>query len=155
MFACHESGPGSIPGCSRLQILLGLLTLAMLNKLRCHIHFQFSANQITWSRLLIQIQLLNDKQCWSRSVGFFRSQLIWIYTVCKGKVYPAQQWNWYSRETLTFSRETTLIKLFLLPSEKGVYSKRKEFAPPDTNINKYTPTAQCNSNTDTIWNGCI
>ena len=23
----------------------------------------------------------------SRSVGFFRSQLIWIYTVCKGRVY--------------------------------------------------------------------
>ena len=22
------------------------------------------------------------KQCWSRSVGFWRSQLIWIYTVC-------------------------------------------------------------------------
>ena len=28
-----------------------------------------------------------SKQCRSRSVGFFRSQLIWIYTVCKGKVY--------------------------------------------------------------------
>ena len=27
--------------------------------------------------------ILNDKQCKSRSVGFFRSQLIWIYTVCK------------------------------------------------------------------------
>ena len=30
----------------------------------------------------------NDKQCRSRSVDFFRSQLIWIYTVCKGRVYP-------------------------------------------------------------------
>ena len=29
------------------------LTLVMLNKLRCHTHFQFSANQINWSRLLI------------------------------------------------------------------------------------------------------
>ena len=28
----------------------------MLNKLRCHAHFHFSASQITWSRLLIQIQ---------------------------------------------------------------------------------------------------
>ena len=46
-----------------------------------------SPNQITWSRLLIQIHILNDKQCRSRSVGFFRSQLIWIYTVCKGRVY--------------------------------------------------------------------
>ena len=32
--------------------------------------------------------MLNGKQCRSRSVGFFRSQLIWIYTVCKGRVYP-------------------------------------------------------------------
>ena len=60
----------------------------MLNKLRYHTHFQFSANQITWSRLLIQIHILNGKQCRSRSVGFFRSQLIWIYTVCKGRTYP-------------------------------------------------------------------
>ena len=32
--------------------------------------------------------ILNSKQCRSRSVGFFRSQLIWICTVCKSKVYP-------------------------------------------------------------------
>ena len=63
-------------------------TLVMLNKLRCLAHFLFSANQIAWSKLLIQIQILNSKQCRSRSVGFFRSQLIWIYTVCKGRVYP-------------------------------------------------------------------
>ena len=62
-------------------------TLVMLNKLRCHAHFQFSANQITWSRLLIKIHVLNGIQNRSRSVGFFRSQLIWIYTVCKGLVY--------------------------------------------------------------------
>ena len=30
----------------------------------------------------------NGKQCRSRSVGFFRSQLIWIYTVCKRRTYP-------------------------------------------------------------------
>ena len=64
------------------------LTLAMLNKLRCHTQFWFSANQITWSNLLIQIHIVNDKQGRSRSVGFFRSQLIWIYTVCKERVYP-------------------------------------------------------------------
>ena len=46
------------------------------------------ANWIAWSRLLIQIHILNDKQCRSRSVGFFRSQLIWIYTVCEGRTYP-------------------------------------------------------------------
>ena len=64
------------------------LTLVLLNKLRCHAYFQFSANQITWSSFLIQIHILNGKQCRSRSVGFFRSQLIWIYTVCKGRAYP-------------------------------------------------------------------
>ena len=31
---------------------------------------------------MIKIYILNGKQCRSRSVGFFRSQLIWIYTVC-------------------------------------------------------------------------
>ena len=41
----------------------------MLNKLRCHTHFLFSAIQITWCRLLIQIHILNDKQCRSKSVG--------------------------------------------------------------------------------------
>ena len=66
-----------------------ILTLVMLNKLGCHAHFYFSANQITWSWLLIQIQISNGKQCRSRSVGFFRSQLIWIYTVCKGRAYLA------------------------------------------------------------------
>ena len=60
----------------------------MLNKLWCHNHLLFSANQITRSRLLIQIYILNNKQCRSRSVGFFRRQLIWIFTVCKGRAYP-------------------------------------------------------------------
>ena len=64
-----------------------MLTLVLLNKLRCHAYFQFSANQITWSSLLIQIHILNGKHCRSRSVGFFRSQLICIYTVCKDRVY--------------------------------------------------------------------
>ena len=65
-----------------------ILNLVMLNKLKCFAHFWFSANQIIWSRLLIPIHSLNDKQCRSRSVGFSRSQLIWIYTVYKGRVYP-------------------------------------------------------------------
>ena len=63
-------------------------TLVMLNKLRCQAHFSFPTNQFTWSGLLVQIQILNGKQWRSRSVGFFRSQLIWIYTVCKDRVYP-------------------------------------------------------------------
>ena len=57
-----------------------LLTLVMLNQLRCRAYLQFSANQITWSRLLIQIHVQNDKQ--------WRSQIIWIYTVCKDRVNP-------------------------------------------------------------------
>ena len=60
----------------------------MLNKLRCHTHFWFSANQITWYRLLIKIHILNYKQCRSRSDGFFRNQLFWIYTDYIGRVYP-------------------------------------------------------------------
>ena len=32
-------------------------------------------------------KVLNGKQCRPRSVGIFRSQQIWIYTVCKGRVY--------------------------------------------------------------------
>ena len=35
---------------------------------RCHTHFQFSANQTSWSRFLIQIHILNAKQCRSRSI---------------------------------------------------------------------------------------
>ena len=34
----------------------------MLNKLSSQAHFQFSANQITWSGLLIQIHILDDDQ---------------------------------------------------------------------------------------------
>ena len=65
-----------------------ILTLAILNELRCHPHFWVLANQIAWAGLLLLIQILDGKQCRSRSVGFFRSQLIWIYTVCKGRIYP-------------------------------------------------------------------
>ena len=64
-----------------------VLTHVMLNKLWCHAHFCLSANQVTWFRLLIQIHILNDKQYRSTSFGFLRSQLIWIYTVCKGREY--------------------------------------------------------------------
>ena len=49
------------------------LTLVMLNKLRCHAHSKFSANQITWSRFFIWINIRNDKQCRSRSVGFLEA----------------------------------------------------------------------------------
>ena len=52
-----------------------MLTIVMLSKLRCHAHFLFSATQITWSRLLTQIHILNDKQCrWFGSRGHPRGR---------------------------------------------------------------------------------
>ena len=99
LFVCHANLDQSklqIRGISRYSKILllrplenqttPLITLAWLNKLRCHTHFKLSANQIAWSRLMIQMYILNGKQCRSRSVGFWRSQLIWIYTICKGRV---------------------------------------------------------------------
>ena len=44
-------------------------------ELRCHTHFWLPANQIIWSRFLIQIHKFYGKQCR-------------ICTVCKGRVYP-------------------------------------------------------------------
>ena len=32
------------------------------------------------------------------SVGFFRSQLVWIYTVCKDRVYPGSSGQWLRTE---------------------------------------------------------
>ena len=90
---------------------LTILTLVLLNKLRCHAHFNFSANENTCSKLLIQIQILNDKQCRSRSVGFFRSQLIWIYTVCKGRVYPGSAGQGL---TLKVNEEATGMNCFVV-----------------------------------------
>ena len=55
--------------CIGMSLVTDALTLVMLNKLRCHYHFQLSANQIVWSRLLKQNHILNDKQCRSRSVA--------------------------------------------------------------------------------------
>ena len=55
--------------CHGYIMMYPILTLALLNKLRKH-PLWFLANQITWSRLLIQIYILNDKQCRSRSVAF-------------------------------------------------------------------------------------
>ena len=70
---------------------LNMLTLILLNSLISHTHFWLSANQITSYNVFIQIHKLNDKQCRSWSDGFFRSHLIWIYTVCKGRGSREQQ----------------------------------------------------------------
>ena len=50
---------------------------------------------------------LNDKQCRSRSVGFFRSQLIWIYTVFKGWIYPGS-----ARQGLRVNSPIHLIHIY-------------------------------------------
>ena len=78
--------------------------LFMLNKLRCHAHFFLSANQIAWSRLLIQIHTLNGKQCRSRLVGFWRSQLIWIYTLLQ-----SQDISRFSRTKVNISYSPQII----------------------------------------------
>ena len=75
------------------------LTLVLLNKLRCRTHFYFSANQITWSRLLIQIHILNGKQsrsrCWLLH-GFRRSgEGIWLST-SEGHLVGAEKTVWRS-----------------------------------------------------------
>ena len=50
-------------------------------------HLNFSQSDYL-IRIVAIIHIHNGKQCRSRSVGFFRSQLIWICTVCKCRVYP-------------------------------------------------------------------
>ena len=67
------------------------LTLILLNNLINYIHFWLSANQIISYNVFVQIHKLNDKQCRSWSDGFFRSHLIWIYFVCKGRGCREQQ----------------------------------------------------------------
>ena len=59
------------------------LTFTMLNKLICHAHFYFSANQITLSRLLIQIQIFNDSADPDQELNNLALQM----DVCKGRAY--------------------------------------------------------------------
>ena len=53
-----------------------LLTIFFLFQMLPHIYIHFDINLVP-----------NGKQCRCRSVGFFRSLLIWIYTVCEGRAY--------------------------------------------------------------------
>ena len=65
-----------------------LLTLTLIKPLSCWIKMPCPLLIFIQSDYLIQVvdtDSHNDKQCRSRSVGFFRSQLIWIYSICKGK----------------------------------------------------------------------
>ena len=62
-----------------------------------------------------------SKQCRSRSVGFWRSQLIWIYTICKGRAYPGSarlglQTQWHSCNLIWYYQICTA---FLTPPQKN------------------------------------
>ena len=98
-----------------LKILLWsvYLILVMLNKSKWHAHFKFSAIQFTWSKLLIKIHILHDRQCRSRSVGFCRSQLIWIYTVCKGRAYPGSSGPGLRCSSANHSKVIPLLHFFV------------------------------------------
>ena len=91
---------------------------------------------ITWSRLLIHILILNDKQCRSKSVGFFRSQLIetvqiqiswllqkptdwrsqliWSYTVCKDRIHPGSAGQGLTFTTLRANSADNKLMIFFL-----------------------------------------
>ena len=86
---------------------LDVLILAMLNKDAT----AATTNQITWSRLLIQIHILNDKQSRSRSICFWQSQLIWIYTFCKSRTYQSSAGpglKWYHITIMRWSSSDNL-----------------------------------------------
>ena len=57
------------------------LTLVMLNKDATPTS-NFQPIRLLDPGFLIEIHIFNDKQCRSKSVGFLRSQLIWICSVC-------------------------------------------------------------------------
>ena len=66
-----------------------LLTIVMLNKLRWHTHFQFSANQITWPDCWYKWtylmangadpdQLASEEANWSGPTLFAKEEYIWV-----------------------------------------------------------------------------
>ena len=90
------------------------LALVMLNKLRCHAHFQFSASLITWSEFSIEIHIFNDKQCrfrseanWSGSTLFAKKAHV-VFSKRKVKnnmllIMP----NWPKLASLTWKADTS------------------------------------------------
>ena len=95
---------------SKVQFSLRAIILVFLAPInpfhaawRCYTHFKFPANQITWSRFLIQAHILNGKQCRSRSVGCLQRQGTCIsgfsrtrvntIGYCKEKSWYQNQWE--------------------------------------------------------------
>ena len=101
-------------------------------------HFQLAANQITWSRLLIQIHILNDKQCRSRSVAFWRSLLIWIYTVCECRAYSdSAGWGLIILNMWFFSYHWRTI------CEKGLMSYGDSWNPVNPSLAEHDMPCLC------------
>ena len=78
----------------------------------------------------MQNHILNDKQCRSRSVGFFRSQLIWISTVCKGRVYPGSAGQGLKSQALQIG-----ISAFSFKAEDKILILPKPYLEHCTHIN--------------------
>ena len=135
------------------------------NKLRCFNHFQVSANQISWFRLLIQIHILNnDKQCRSRSVGFFRSLPIWIYTVCKCRAYAGSaRSGWGGLDTPAAFLQFCTRQLLLLhvcfpaqksPSERGLLFNERICSKGEQILSfKRRPLFRRKANK--VWQSCL
>ena len=94
------------------------------------------------------------KQCRARSVGFWRSQLIWICTVCHCKlcissldqvIWLAEnyRWAWHlNLFSLNGLREVTFQNYIFPPFWKGVYlEKKKNLLPSGANslLSELTP----------------
>ena len=86
----------------------------------------------------------NGKQCRSRSVGFFRSQLIWIYTVCKCRVYPGSAGQGLKEKQLLQTLARLSLRkflpvypdsldwvLFIYTLGKGIWAIMSENIPSD------------------------
>ena len=100
-----------------------ILNLAMLKKSRCNAHFYLSANQIAWSRLLIQILILNDKQCRSRSVAFPGTSRTRVKAKSSAQFYKLKK-NGYA-----FRGGNSVKMFYCLPSQKWSKLKGKYLLP--------------------------
>ena len=88
---CMPTGDSKISDRAAVKLytlLYYTLTLVMLNKLRCHPTSNFQPIRLLDPGVWYKFAYLMANSADPKSVGFFRSQLIWIYTVFKGRVYP-------------------------------------------------------------------
>ena len=106
-----------------IQYLWLFLTLLMLYKLRCHAHFQFPAYQITWSGFSIEIHIFNDNNA-DPDQRPFRSQLIWIYTICWNRAVFSKRsikWKVLPERTAVPLKESFPLTLYPLTFKFSIY----------------------------------